>query len=74
MKRAVAADIVAAQPHESIDYVGGPRDGETEKRFDLPIELPTPDGIYSRSVRCADDGAMRYVWRTGGGREVDGGG
>lgn len=73
MKRAVAADPVAVQPSESIEYVGGPRNGETEERFDLPIELATPDGIYSRSVRCADDGAMRYVWRAGGRLEVDGG-
>jgi hypothetical protein len=74
MKRAVAADIDAAQQGESIEYVGGPRNGETEKRFDLPSEIPTPDGIYSRSVRCVDDGAMRYVWRTGGQQDVDGGG
>jgi hypothetical protein len=74
MKRAAAADMVAAQPRESIEDVGGPRNGATEKRFDLPSEIPTPDGIYSRSVRCVDDGAMRYVWRTGGRQEVDGGG
>jgi hypothetical protein len=74
MKPPVAAGIIAEQPRESIEYVGGPRNGETEKRFDLPTEIATPDGIYSRSVRCIDDGAMRYVWRTKGRQEVDGGG
>jgi hypothetical protein len=74
MKRAGAADIVAPQPRESIEYVGGPWNGETEMRLDLPSEIPTPDGIYSRSVRCVDDGAMRYVWRAGWPAEVDGGG
>jgi hypothetical protein len=74
MKPPVAAGIIAEQQRESIEYVGGPRNGETEKRFDLPSEIPTPDGIYSRSVRCVDDGAMRYVWRTTGRQEVDGGG
>lgn len=69
MKRAGAADIVAPQPRESIEYVGGPWNGETEMRLDLPSEIPTPDGIYSRSVRCVDDGAMRYVWRAGGRRK-----
>jgi hypothetical protein len=73
MQPPVAAGIIAEQPGESIEYVGGPRNGETEKRFDLPSEIPTPDGIYSRSVRCVDDGAMRYVWRAGGRLEVDGG-
>jgi hypothetical protein len=74
MKRAASADIVPAQPRESIEYVGGLRNGETEMRFDLPSEIPTPDGVYSRSARCVDDGATRYVWRPGGRRKVVGGG
>jgi hypothetical protein len=74
MKRVVAADPVPVRPRESIEYVGGPRNGETEGRFDLPREIPTPDGTYSRSVRCADDGAMRYVWQADGRNEVDEGG
>jgi hypothetical protein len=61
MKPAAAADIVPAQPRESIEYVGGLRNGETEKRFDLPSEIPTPDGVYSRSARCVDDGATSGV-------------
>jgi hypothetical protein len=48
---------------ERVEYVGGPwagADGELER---LPDELVAPDGRYVRSVRCADDGAMRYLWR-----------
>ena len=47
----------------TILFVGGPRDGERE-----PVETPTPSeivlpgGAYARSVQCADDGALRYVW------------
>jgi hypothetical protein len=47
---------------EVVEYVGGPRNGATEERSDLPATIPAPDGRYARSVRCADDGAMRYVW------------
>jgi hypothetical protein len=45
-----------------VQYVGGPRNGATEERSGLPETIPAPDGRYVRSVRCADDGAMRYVW------------
>jgi hypothetical protein len=48
---------------EQVEYVGGPRNGESETRVGLPSEILGPAGVYSRSVRCADDGAMRYVWR-----------
>jgi hypothetical protein len=48
---------------EVVEYVGGPRNGATEERSGLPETIPGPDGWYVRSVRCADDGAMRYVWR-----------
>jgi hypothetical protein len=47
---------------EAIEYVDGPWNGATEERPDLPQMIPGPDGRYVRSVRCADDGAMRYVW------------
>jgi len=26
-------------------------------------ELPMEGGSYARSVRCVDDGALRYVWK-----------
>lgn len=48
---------------EVVEYVGGPRSGTTEERSALPETIPAQDGRYVRSVRCADDGAMRYVWQ-----------
>ena len=45
-----------------IEFVGGPRDGEQEDRTDLPEGIVNGRGEYRRSVRCAEDGAMRYVW------------
>lgn len=47
---------------EVVEYVGGPRNGMAEERSVLPASIPAPGGRYVRSVRCADDGAMRYVW------------
>lgn len=51
------------RPPEVVEYVGGPRSGATEERSGLPETIPASDGRYVRSVRCADDGAMRYVWQ-----------
>jgi hypothetical protein len=48
---------------EVVEYVDGPWAGPTEDRSALPETIPAPDGRYVRSVRCVDDGAMRYVWR-----------
>jgi hypothetical protein len=48
---------------EVVEYVGGTRSGTTEERSGLPEAIPAQDGQYVRSVRCADDGAMRYVWQ-----------
>ena len=45
-----------------IEYVDGPLSGTTEVRSGLPETIPARDGLYVRSVRCADDRAMRYVW------------
>jgi len=53
--------VVAAR--ERIEYVGGPLDGTAGEVDGLPDELLLAGGRYVRSVRCADDGAMRYVWR-----------
>jgi hypothetical protein len=47
---------------EVVEYVGGPRSGSSELRSSLPEVIPAADGRYVRSLRCADDGAMRYVW------------
>lgn len=46
-----------------VEYVGGPRDRQLEDRRDLPATITAERGRYVRSVRCADDGAMRYVWQ-----------
>jgi hypothetical protein len=48
---------------EQVEYVGGPWDGTSGHMDNLPDEMTRPDGRYVRSVRCADDGAMRYLWR-----------
>jgi hypothetical protein len=46
-----------------VEFVGGPRAGERDELSDRPVELEAPGGRYLRSFRCADDGAVRYVWR-----------
>jgi hypothetical protein len=50
---------------EQVEFVAGPWADASHRRADLPDEIPAPGGTYVRSVRCADDGAMRYVWRGG---------
>ena len=45
-----------------VEFVGGPRGGERELLGVRPATIPTEGGIYQRSVSCADDGALRYVW------------
>jgi alkylmercury lyase len=57
---AAAAHLVAAG---EVEYVGGPRDTQRERRVDAPERIAESNGHYLRSVRCADDGALRYVWR-----------
>jgi len=44
-----------------VEFVGGPWDGRPGRMNGLPGEITGPGGRYVRSVRCADDGAMRYV-------------
>lgn len=46
-----------------VEFVGGPRSGERATIVDPPSDLPEKAGNYVRSVRCANDGALRYVWR-----------
>jgi hypothetical protein len=55
-------ELKVAAARERIEYVGGPLDGTDGEVDDLPDELWSEGGRYMRSVRCADDGAMRYVW------------
>jgi hypothetical protein len=50
------------RPPDVVEYVNGPWGGTTEERSALSETIPALDGRYVRSVRCADDGAMRYVW------------
>jgi len=59
----VARAELVERSAEVVEYVGGPRSGSTERRSSLPETIPATDGRYVRSVRCADDGAMRYVWQ-----------
>ena len=49
-----------------VEYVGGPFTGRREVLAGAPEEIPVPgtERAYRRSVRCADDGALRYVWET----------
>ena len=46
----------------TIEFVGGPRSGERIATDESPDRIEADDGWYRRSVRCADDGALRYVW------------
>jgi hypothetical protein len=59
-----------------VQYIGGPYDGRREVVYgrDPPMALILTDimegrdpGEYRRSVRCADDGILRYTWQTRGG-------
>ena len=43
-------------------YVGGPMDGDGGRGRGLAEEIDLPGGRYVRSLACADDGAVRYVW------------
>jgi hypothetical protein len=45
-----------------VEFVGGPRDGERERLSHTPALIDTGRGTYRQSVRCADDGALRYVF------------
>ena len=46
----------------TVEFVGGPREGERGTLVERPPEIEMADGSYHRSVQCADDGALRYVW------------
>jgi hypothetical protein len=46
----------------AVEFVGGPRGGDRELLRDAPAQFTTQMGTYRRSVQCADDGAVRYVF------------
>lgn len=46
----------------TVEFVGGPRDGDRETVTASPAQIDASGGSYRRSVRCADDGALRYVF------------
>jgi hypothetical protein len=51
---------------QEVEFVGGPRDGQrVASRAMAPamVRGRSGAGFYRRSVRCADDGALRYVWQ-----------
>jgi len=54
--------VPTAPETTTVEFVGGPREGERSTLDDRLAEIAMPDGAYVRSVRCADDGALRYVW------------
>jgi hypothetical protein len=49
-----------------VRYVGGPNDGQSEVVYgrEPPAAriIGAEHGLYRRSVRCVDDGILRYVW------------
>ncbi len=45
-----------------VEFVDGPWAGRREERNDPPAVIDVNGGTYRRSVRCADDGAIRYVF------------
>jgi hypothetical protein len=58
--------LAGAEPQASdrglVEYVGGPRGARRAERRRRPTIIRLAGGTYRRSVRCADDGALRYVW------------
>ena len=49
-----------------ITYVGGPYAGRRDVVYGrvppASVFTPAEHGLYEKSVRCSDDGALRYVW------------
>jgi hypothetical protein len=50
------------RPPEVIEFVGGPLDRQSEQTPEAPERIASEGGEYRRSVRCADDRALRYVF------------
>ena len=58
----VGEDADGATAPASVVFVGGPADGERREVSDAPAAIQAGGGTYRRSVRCADDGALRFVF------------
>lgn len=61
-----AASAPTSPNFTSVTYVGGPYADRSEVAYEgvLPaaVYVAAERGLYRKSVRCADDGALRYVW------------
>jgi len=55
----------ALRLRSDVEFVGGPRDAERDRLLGTPESIRRLGGVYVRSVRCADDGALRYMWQEG---------
>jgi hypothetical protein len=51
----------------TVEFVGGPRSGEREQLDRHVASIPAAGGCYQRSLTCADDGVLRYVWVSSAG-------
>jgi len=58
----VGEDADLATVLASVVFVGGPADGDRREVSNPPAVIPAEGGTYRRSVRCADDGALRFVF------------
>ena len=62
----------ASELPTEVEFVDGPRAGERDRLAVTPPTIDAAGGVYRRSVRCADDGALRYVFE-GAGETAAGG-
>ncbi len=51
-----------ARQTDQAEFVGGPLAGRHPAPTPEQRDISLADGAYVRSVRCADDGAIRFVW------------
>ena len=54
-----------------VEFVDGPWAGRRERMSDPPSTIDTEGGLYHRSVRCADDGALRFVFAADSAESAD---
>lgn len=64
---AILIDPVGGRPaadasDQWVVFIDGPRGGQRREWDDAPDSLPVDGGTYVRSVHCADDGDLRYVF------------
>jgi hypothetical protein len=52
----------SADQAPDVEFVDGPWASRRERMSDPPSSIGAAGGSYLRSVRCADDGALRYVF------------